>query len=40
MNTDMWNHPVTTKHIATLHEFGYSMITPAEKKLACGVVGM
>lgn len=39
MNTDMWEHPVTAKHLVTLGEFGYEMIAPVEKVLACGVVG-
>lgn len=39
MNTDMWDHPVTAKHLKALTEFGYQMIPPVEKMLACGVVG-
>uniref|UniRef100_K3WBB5 Flavoprotein domain-containing protein n=1 Tax=Globisporangium ultimum (strain ATCC 200006 / CBS 805.95 / DAOM BR144) TaxID=431595 RepID=K3WBB5_GLOUD len=39
MNTDMWDHPVTARHLRTLGEFGYEMIPPVEKMLACGVVG-
>ncbi|KAF1322389.1 Phosphopantothenoylcysteine decarboxylase, partial [Globisporangium splendens] len=39
MNTDMWDHPVTARHLRTLAEFGYEMIPPVEKMLACGVVG-
>lgn len=39
MNTDMWDHPVTARHLKTLTEFGYQMIPPVEKMLACGVVG-
>lgn len=39
MNTDMWNHPITAKQLRVLEEFGYKMIPPVEKKLACGVVG-
>lgn len=39
MNTDMWNHPITAKQLAVLAEFGYTMVPPVEKKLACGVVG-
>ncbi|KAL3673403.1 hypothetical protein V7S43_001116 [Phytophthora oleae] len=39
MNTDMWNHPITAKQLRVLDEFGYKMIPPVEKKLACGVVG-
>ncbi|POM76869.1 Phosphopantothenoylcysteine decarboxylase [Phytophthora palmivora] len=39
MNTDMWNHPITATHLRVLDEFGYKMVPPVEKKLACGVVG-
>ncbi|KAG7389736.1 hypothetical protein PHYPSEUDO_009656 [Phytophthora pseudosyringae] len=39
MNTDMWNHPITAKQLRVLDEFGYKMVPPVEKKLACGVVG-
>lgn len=39
MNTDMWDHPVTARHLATLESFGYTIIPPVEKMLACGVVG-
>lgn len=39
MNTDMWNHPITVKQLRVLDEFGYKMVPPVEKKLACGVVG-
>jgi phosphopantothenoylcysteine decarboxylase len=39
MNTDMWDHPLTARHLAVLGELGYVMIPPVEKKLACGVVG-
>ncbi|KAE8910576.1 hypothetical protein PF005_g576 [Phytophthora fragariae] len=39
MNTDMWNHPITAKQLQVLDEFGYKMVPPVEKKLACGVVG-
>ena len=41
MNTDMWNHPVTARHIQTLKDFGfYHVIMPVAKVLACGDVGM
>lgn len=39
MNTDMWEHPVTAKHLETLGAFGYVMVPPVAKLLACGVVG-
>lgn len=40
MNTKMWWHPITEKHIATLKEFGYQIIPPQTKLLACGEMGM
>ncbi|CAI5712639.1 unnamed protein product [Hyaloperonospora brassicae] len=39
MNTDMWNHPITAKQLRVLDEFGYKIVPPVEKNLACGVVG-
>ncbi|KAI9801359.1 MAG: hypothetical protein M1825_003338 [Sarcosagium campestre] len=48
MNTAMWHHPVTGKHIDVLEkewgigvsEFGWiQVLRPAEKRLACGDVG-
>uniref|UniRef100_A0AAV1VLN8 Flavoprotein domain-containing protein n=1 Tax=Peronospora matthiolae TaxID=2874970 RepID=A0AAV1VLN8_9STRA len=39
MNADMWNHPITAKQLRVLDEFGYKMVPPVEKKLACGVIG-
>lgn len=40
MNTAMWEHPVTQQHTRLLEAFGYQLISPVEKKLACGDVGM
>lgn len=40
MNTVMWNHPVTERHLNALASFNYEIIMPVEKKLACGDVGM
>ena len=40
MNTAMWNHPITETHIDTLREFGYDVIDPVAKTLACGDVGI
>ena len=40
MNTKMWEHPVTETHIHQLKEWGYDIIPPQEKLLACGDVGM
>ena len=44
MNTNMWNHPLTGKHIAeiklrNLNRKGI-IVDPIEKKLACGDVGI
>lgn len=36
MNTFMWNHPITAKQINILEEFGYNIIMPINKTLACG----
>ena len=40
MNTQMWNHPITEKHCEILSSFGYHIIRPQVKKLACGDEGM
>ena len=40
MNTKMWDHPVTKRHLDTVREFGYLIIPPQSKKLACGDEGM
>ncbi|CAK4033049.1 flavo [Lecanosticta acicola] len=42
MNTAMWNHPVTRRHVAVLEEeWGewVEVLRPVEKDLACGDVG-
>ena len=40
MNTHMWNHPLTERHLRTLREVcGYRVLDPAAKRLACGDVG-
>ena len=39
MNTMMWEHPLTSKHLNILKEIGCSVIEPQEKRLACGDVG-
>lgn len=39
MNTMMWEHPLTSRHLSILKEIGCSIIEPQEKKLACGDVG-
>ncbi|KAJ1963379.1 hypothetical protein IWQ62_003238, partial [Dispira parvispora] len=41
MNTYMWDHPFTSKHLGTLtQELGCQVIPPVRKTLACGDTGM
>lgn len=40
MNTFMWNHPITKQHTDTLIGWGYEMIAPISKTLACGDTGI
>ena len=40
MNTHMWNHPLTSKHIDIIKSLNYIVIDPISKKLACGDVGI
>ncbi|KAL1915708.1 uncharacterized protein VTP21DRAFT_6467 [Calcarisporiella thermophila] len=41
MNTNMWSHPFTARHLNILtKEFGYHVVQPVSKKLACGDVGV
>lgn len=40
MNTEMWNHPITQEHIDKLKEWGYKIVFPQSKMLACGTEGM
>ena len=40
MNTNMWEHPITAKHLETLRSFNYDIVMPQNKKLACGTEGM
>ena len=40
MNTNMWNHLITKKHIELLKQFGnVIVVSPIVKKLACGDIG-
>ena len=39
MNTQMWEHFFTSKHLANLESLGYKIILPIQKKLACGETG-
>lgn len=37
MNTHMWEHPFTRKHLDVLEqELGYAVVDPVSKLLACG----
>ncbi|KAF7727188.1 putative phosphopantothenoylcysteine decarboxylase [Apophysomyces ossiformis] len=41
MNTHMWNHPFTARHLSVLVEtLQFKTISPISKKLACGDIGM
>ncbi|KAF9395778.1 hypothetical protein CPC16_006964 [Podila verticillata] len=41
MNTNMWNHKFTAKHLAVLtEELHYQVIPPISKLLACGDLGI
>ncbi len=39
MNTHMWDHPITHDQIKKLEKFGYLVLNPQSKLLACGDVG-
>ncbi|HEY7855455.1 MAG TPA: bifunctional phosphopantothenoylcysteine decarboxylase/phosphopantothenate--cysteine ligase CoaBC [Terriglobales bacterium] len=39
MNLEMWRHPATQEHIATLTARGVVIVPPAAGYLACGMVG-
>ncbi|XP_068633453.1 phosphopantothenoylcysteine decarboxylase [Battus philenor] len=40
MNTRMWQHPITSKHIQTLKDWGHEEIAPIKKLLICGDTGV
>ncbi|EZG81488.1 phosphopantothenoylcysteine decarboxylase [Gregarina niphandrodes] len=40
MNTKMWEHPVTKEHLDVLHTWGFQVVPPISKMLACGVFGI
>ncbi|KAL7310830.1 hypothetical protein PS15m_010274 [Mucor circinelloides] len=41
MNTSMWHHPLTEKHLQVLETLlNYKIIQPISKKLACGDTGV
>lgn len=40
MNTAMWDHPLTRRHLGVLEgDLGYRQIPPIPKQLMCGDVG-
>lgn len=40
MNTHMWEHPFTQRHLSVLtKELGYGVVEPVAKLLACGDTG-
>eukprot|EP00727_Mastigamoeba_balamuthi_P012336 m51a1_g7725 putative phosphopantothenoylcysteine decarboxylase (183) ;mRNA; f:152878-153689 len=39
MNTAMWEHPFTAKHLEVLGSLGIRVIPPVSKRLACGDIG-
>uniref|UniRef100_A0A8D0GYV1 Flavoprotein domain-containing protein n=1 Tax=Sphenodon punctatus TaxID=8508 RepID=A0A8D0GYV1_SPHPU len=39
MNTSMWEHPITAKHMEQLKGFGYTEVPCIVKKLVCGDEG-
>ncbi|CAK0883469.1 unnamed protein product [Prorocentrum cordatum] len=39
MNTLMWEHPCCAQHLGILESWGYRLVPPASKRLACGDVG-
>ena len=40
MNTFMWEHPLTNKHLKVIkEEIGYTVVGPIGKALACGDIG-
>ncbi|KAI8365346.1 phosphopantothenoylcysteine decarboxylase-like protein [Radiomyces spectabilis] len=41
MNTNMWNHPFTNKHLDVLQKsLNFNVIDPISKQLACGDIGI
>lgn len=39
MNTKMYEHPLTSRHIELLETFGYHHVPVVEKTLVCGDTG-
>ena len=40
MNTFMWDHPYTARHLSDLKKLGILEVEPIAKRLACGDIGM
>ena len=40
MNTMMWEHPFTDRHLQVLKSLGIVIIDPIEKLLVCGDKGL
>jgi phosphopantothenoylcysteine decarboxylase/phosphopantothenate--cysteine ligase len=40
MNTAMWDQPMVRRNLGWLRDFGYQVVEPVEKRLACGDVGV
>jgi phosphopantothenoylcysteine decarboxylase len=40
MNTNMWTHPITAKHLNVMRDFEYVVVPPQSKMLACNTMGM
>jgi len=40
MNTHMYTHPLTEKHLQAVKELGFGVIGPVSKMLACGDLGI
>ena len=39
MNSAMWDHPLTAQQVRGMEGFGWTIIEPISKQLACGDVG-
>ncbi|CAN0329102.1 unnamed protein product, partial [Phaeothamnion confervicola] len=40
MNTAMWQHPFTRRHLDALRDLGVTVVDPVAKMLACGDTGV
>lgn len=39
-NTKMWEHPITEEHLTKVENWGIKIVTPVEKRLFCGDMGV